>query len=158
MDAHYQINLAKTEFREAHNHGDVDRLLSVMDEKGFVDMSEGGPSRWDDAAREGLRESAMNLFAEYSVQLSVIIIKIVILGDVAYDYGWHEFTMKPKSGGETVRKRQRYFEVWRKSAEGKWKITFFINNADVREEVGGQASHWFFREGTETEDGTREMA
>src|SRR6266404_3979279 len=56
MDDIYQINVAKTEFREAYNRGDVDQLLSVFGDESIVDMSEDGPSRYDLAAREGLRE------------------------------------------------------------------------------------------------------
>ncbi len=35
MDDTYQINIAKTEFREAYNRSDVDQLLSVFDDEGF---------------------------------------------------------------------------------------------------------------------------
>jgi ketosteroid isomerase-like protein len=143
MDDIYQINVAKTEFREAYNRGDVDQLLSVFGDDNNVDMSESGPSRFGLSAREGLREDAAALFAEYSVTLAVIIIEIVALGDTAYDYGWHEFTLKSKRGGEANRKRQRYFEVWKKNSSGDWKISLFINNADVPEELAGQRSHWF---------------
>ena len=45
-----------------------------------------------------------------------------------------------------MRKRHRYFEVWKKNSSGDWKISLFINNADVREELGGQVSHWFLSE------------
>ena len=76
----------------------------------------------------------------------MIIIAIEVLGDTAYDVGWHEFTLRPKSGGETLRKRSRYFEVWKKSSLGDWKILLFINNADVLEELGGQVSHWLLTE------------
>ncbi len=146
MDDTYRINVAKTEFREAYNRGDVDQLLSLFEEEGFTDMSEGGSSRYGKPAREGLRERSSELFAEYSVKLTVIIIEIAVLGDAAYDFGWHEFTLKPKNGGEAVRKRQRYFELWKKNSSGDWKISLFINNADVREELGGQVSHWFLSE------------
>jgi ketosteroid isomerase-like protein len=146
MNDTYRINVAKTEFREAYNRGDVDQLLSVFEEEGFTDMSEGGPSHYGKSAREGLRERSTELFAEYSVKLTVIIIDIVVLGDTAYDFGWHEFTLRPKNGGETIRKRHRYFEVWKKNSSGEWKISVFINNADVREELGGRFSHWFLSE------------
>jgi ketosteroid isomerase-like protein len=146
MDDTYQINVAKTEFREAYNRSDVDQLLSVFDDEGFTDMSEGGPSHYDEAAREDLRERATKLFAEYSVKLAVIIIKIVVRGDRAYDFGWHEFTLKPKNGGETIRKRQRYLEVWKKNSSGDWKLSVVINNADVREQLAGRVSHWFLSE------------
>jgi ketosteroid isomerase-like protein len=143
MDDIYQINVAKTEFREAYNSGDVDQLLSVFEDEGFTDMSEGGPSLYGEAAKEGLREHSTSLFAEYSVELRVIIIDIIVLGRTAYDFGWHEFTLRPRSGRETIRKRHRYFELWKKNPSGDWKIALFIDNADVREELGGHVSHWF---------------
>ena len=143
MDDIYQINVAKTEFREAYNRGDVDQLLSVFEEQGFTDLSEDGPSLFEKAARNKLHEHSAELFAEFTVRLAVIIIEITVLGDTAYDYGWHEFTLSPKNGGETIRKRHRYFELWKKNSSGNWKISLFINNADIREELGGQASHWF---------------
>jgi ketosteroid isomerase-like protein len=146
MDDTYRINVAKTEFREAYNRGDVGQLLSVFEEEGFTDLSEGGPSHFGESAREGVRERSTELFAAYSVKLTVIIIEIVVRGDTAYDYGWHEFTLTPKNGGETRRKRHRYFEVWKKDSSGDWKISLFINNADVREELGGQLSRWFLSE------------
>jgi len=146
MDDTYLINTAKTEFREAYNRGDVEQLLSVFDEEGFTDMSDGGPSRFDEAAREGLRERATKLFAQYDVKLTVIVIEIVVVGNLAYDFGWHEFILRPKGTGETLRKRHRYFEVWKKNSSGQWRISSFINNADVREELGGRASHWFLSE------------
>ena len=40
MDDTYQINVAKTEFREAYNRGEVDRLLSVFENEGFTDINE----------------------------------------------------------------------------------------------------------------------
>src|SRR4029077_19371139 len=96
MDDTYLINAAKTEFREAYNRGDVEQLLSVFDEEGFTDMSAGGLSLYDEDAREGLRRRATELFAQYDVKLTVIVIKIVVVGDLAYDYGWPEFTLSPK--------------------------------------------------------------
>lgn len=146
MDDTYRINVAKTEFREAYKCGDVDQLLSVFAEEGFTDMSEAGPTRYGETAREGLRQYASELFADYAVGLAVIINDIVVFGDTAYDFGCHELTLRPKNGGETIRKRHRYFELWKKNSAGDWKISLIINNADVREELGGQVSHWFLNQ------------
>jgi len=146
MDDVFRINVAKSEFRDAYGTGDVDRLLSVFNPDGFTDLSEGGPSKYGSEAISTLCGQASTLFAEYSVKMTPIIIDIVVTGDTAYDYGWHEFTLTPKNGGETIRKRQRYFELWSKDAEGKWTISLYINNADVREELNGFTSHWFLNE------------
>ena len=146
MDDVYRINVAKTEFREAYNCGDVDQLLSVFGEENIMDMSEGGPTRSDGAAREGLRENSTELFAKFSVRLAVIVSEIAVFGNTAYDFGWHEFTLTPKKAGKTIRKRHRYLELWKKNSSGDWKICFFINNLDVPEELSGKLSHWFLSE------------
>ena len=146
MDDVYQINVAKTEFREAYETGDVDRLVSVFSPNGFTDMSEGGPNKYGPEAIATLREQAVRLFEKNSIKMTTIINRIAVIGNTAYDYGWHEFTLTPKNGGDAIRKRQRYFELWNRDAEGNWTILLFINNADVREELNGFTSHWFLRD------------
>ena len=147
MDDTYRINLAKTELRDAYQAADVDRLVAVFSSVGFTDMAEGGPTRYGTEAVSTFRNEASKLLAEYNVTLTTIINRIIVLGNVAYDYGWHEFALRPKNGGEPVRKRQRYFELWNKDAAGNWRISFHINNEDVKEKLSGGESHWFLSEG-----------
>lgn len=146
MDDIYRINLAKTELREAYEAADVDRLMAVFSPEGFTDMSEGGPSKYGIEALSRFRNEASSLVAEYKVTFNPIIIRILVLGEVAYDYGWHEFTLQPKKGGEPLRKRQRYFELWEKDSVGNWKISFHMSNEDAKEKLNGYASHWFLSE------------
>jgi ketosteroid isomerase-like protein len=146
MDDTYRINVAKTELREAYQAADVDRLMAVFGPFGFTDMSEGGSTKYGTEAISSFRNEATQLLGKYNVTLTLIINRIVVLGDVAYDYGWHEFTLRPKKGGEPVRKRQRYFELWNKDGAGNWKISLHINNADVKEELNGCATQWFLGE------------
>jgi ketosteroid isomerase-like protein len=149
MDDVYKINVAKTKFREAYETGNVGRLVSVFSPNGFTDMSEDGPSKYGPEAIATLRDQAGRLFEKYSVKMTPIIIHIVVTGDTAYDYGWHEFTLIPKNGGDPIRKRQRYFELWDRDAAGDWTISLFINNADAREELNGFTSSWFLSEESE---------
>jgi ketosteroid isomerase-like protein len=64
-----------------------------------------------------------------------IIIEIKVMGDVALEYGWHELALTPKSGGEPLRSRTRYLDVWKKDRAGNWKLAMFIDNADVPDRV-----------------------
>ena len=146
MDAKYTINLAKTTYREAYAQGDVEKLLYVFATDGFTDMSEGLPSKYGQEARTVLRSRAEQLSAEYLVKLNIIIIDVVIQGDTARDYGWHEWILTPKTGGPVVQKRDRYFELWTREQDGSWRISFFLNNADVRERIGTSVSRWFMTE------------
>jgi ketosteroid isomerase-like protein len=142
MDDVYLINRAKSEFREAYNTGDVDRLLSVFAD-GLVDYSNALPSSYGFDARSALKKRSAALFESYHVRLEILIASIVVMGNAAYDRGFHEFTLSPKKSGEPVRNRERYLEIWQKDLAGNWKIKVFINNLDVPEELGGQKSTWF---------------
>lgn len=143
MDDIYKINLAKTELRQAYEAADVDRVMAVFSSVGFTDMSEGKATKYGTEAISMFRKEASKLVADNTVSLTPIINRIVVLGDVAYDYGWHEFTLKPKNGGEPLRKRERYFELWNKDATGNWKISLHINNEDIKEELNGYKPQWF---------------
>ena len=83
----YAIHVAKTEFREGYNTGDLDRLVAVFSPGGFTDMSEGEPSKYRLEAVATLRSRLAKLFAEYFVNLTPIVNKIVVTGDSAYDCG-----------------------------------------------------------------------
>ncbi|HEY6904983.1 MAG TPA: DUF4440 domain-containing protein [Candidatus Acidoferrales bacterium] len=146
MDDIYCINFAKTEFREAYQTGDVERLLAIFDPHGFTDMSYERASSYGSAANANMRDRTTLLFSEYFVKVSVIIIDVVIQGNTAYEYGWHEFTLTPKNGGAPIRKRERYFELWTKTNSGSWKVSLYITNADIREQMGAHVSHWFLSE------------
>lgn len=146
MNDVYEINVAKTEFREGYNTGDVDRLMATFHPDGFTDMSEGKPSKYGSEAIAVWRRRLAELFADYDAKLTPIIINIVVLSGTAYDYGWHELTLTPKAGGPLVRKRCRYFELWNKDAASQWRIAMHMTNSDVPEELNGFKSHWFLSE------------
>jgi ketosteroid isomerase-like protein len=126
----YEINVAKTEFREAYNAGSVDRLLGVFADE-FTDMSAGVPSFFGADARSVFRPRVAKLFEQYQTTLIVTIVAIRVFGNTAFDYGWHTLTLAPKGGGAPITTRQRYFETWQKNSRGEWKIDFYIDNVDV---------------------------
>lgn len=130
MDDRYAINAAKTEIREGYNSGDVERILAVYLD-GFGDMSDGFPSLGRAESKAALRERLNQLFFRYQVEFVPVIMFIDLLGEAALDCGWHELTLHPKSGGETVVFRTRYMELWRKGSDGAWGIALFIDNADL---------------------------
>jgi ketosteroid isomerase-like protein len=142
LDDIYRINVAITEFREAYNTADIDRLLAVLHED-FVDMSEEFTSGFGVTGKARLRARVTELVAEYSVKFVPIIIDIVAAGDFMFDFCWHEFTLTPKLGGEVIQRRRRYFELWQKNSAGAWKIKYFMNNSDVAEVFNGQKTRWF---------------
>jgi ketosteroid isomerase-like protein len=130
VDDVYAINLAKSNYREGFDTTDVERVLSAFAPE-FTDMSDARPTRYRADAAAKLRRSLAQLFAEYEAKLNVIIMAISVFGNNAFDYGWHELTLKPRNGGEPVYRRTRYCELWSKQANGDWKISKFMDNIDV---------------------------
>lgn len=124
-----KISIAKTEYREAYNTGDLERLLCVF-ASAFTDCSEGEPSFYGDEARQALRLRAGELFQRCTVDLFVIIIDIVVKGDFAYDWGWHKVRLIDKKTGESTETKYRYFETWQKENDA-WKISYIITNKEL---------------------------
>ncbi len=130
MDDFFAINAAKTEFRECFNLGDASRVLAIADPD-LVSFSDGQPSEFGASGLEALKTRLTNLFERFTAKLSVIVIEIRFQGDVAYDYGWHDLTLTPKDGGESIRRRYRYVDIWRRNKKGNWKLWMYLDNQDV---------------------------
>jgi ketosteroid isomerase-like protein len=130
MDDLYAINVAKTEFREGFNLGDVSRVLAIADPD-LVSFSDGQPSEFGASGLEALKGRLTDLFERFSAKLSVIVIEIRLQSDIAHDYGWHDLTLTPKGGGEAIRRRNRYVDIWRRNQEGSWRLWMYMDNRDV---------------------------
>jgi ketosteroid isomerase-like protein len=126
----YEINIAKSNFREAHNAANVDRLLAVFADE-LTDMTAGAPSFFGANAKSVVRSRLTKLLERYHATLIVTVIAIRVFDNAAFDYGWHALTLVPRDGSKPITTRQRYFETWRKNSNGEWKIDFYINNMDV---------------------------
>jgi ketosteroid isomerase-like protein len=134
MDDMYAINVAKTEFREAFNTADPDRMIALLD-PGFVDFSDGRTCAFGQGAAVEMKSHLATLFHDYKVHLSIVMIEIRLVGDLGYDYGWHNFTLTPKQGGAPFERHERYVDIWKKNAERKWKLWMYIDNRDVPQQM-----------------------
>jgi ketosteroid isomerase-like protein len=130
MDELFSINAAKTEFREAFNLGNVARFLAIADPE-LVSFPDGQPSEFGKSGLDALEIRLRSHFERFTVTLAVIVNEIRIEGDVAYDYGLHDLTLTPKGGGQPIRRRDRYVDIWRKSGDGNWKLWMYMDNQDV---------------------------
>ena len=127
MDHLLAINIAKSEFREAYNNADTDRMIALTD-PGIVDFTDGANCSFGQTA---VRERLEALFDNYKVQLSVIEIEIRIVGDLAYDYGWHAWKLMAKNGGGVIDRKDRYVDIWKRNDKGEWKLWMYMDNRDL---------------------------
>lgn len=52
-------------------------------------------------------------------------------GDIAYVRGSYVLVMRPPGSEEAITDRGKYVEVWRRQADGAWKLAIDIFNSDV---------------------------
>lgn len=130
MDDLYAINFAKTEFREAFNSGDPERLIALLDPT-FVYMPDALSLATGADAASAVRAQFRELTASYCVQLQPIIIEVRIQESVAFEYGWHIWKKTPRDGGPLVHAKNRYVDIWRKNEKDEWKLWMYMNNADL---------------------------
>jgi ketosteroid isomerase-like protein len=147
-DEIYLIYKAKTEFREGYNDGNIEQVLSVFDAK-MIEMSQDELTGFAEGGLRKLRARLTALFAEYHVKMVPIIIDVVVKGDFAYDFGWHEAILTPKLGGPPILQRFRYLEHWKKNPAGEWRIAFLVTNEDQKEAFNGMEPKWFIGEESE---------
>ncbi len=55
---------------------------------------------------------------------------LLLSGDLAVETGTFEWTLQPKTG-KAVQDKGKYMTVWKKQADGSWKIVRDINNSDL---------------------------
>jgi ketosteroid isomerase-like protein len=139
-DDRYAINAAKTQLREGYNSADVERILSVFADT-FTDLSEGYPTFFAPDGKVVLKAKLENLFGEYEVELTPIVIDIIMSGDVAAEYGWHVMTLRPKAGGAVETKRTRYIETWVRDPQAGWRIAVYIDNVDQEPKLAEDVIH-----------------
>ena len=129
MDDLYAINVAKTEFREAYNTGDPERMRAITDSS-LVEAAHGRQWGFGPDGVIALQQEVKRLAETYEVDLKIIIIEIRITGDIAYDFGWHVWTLKPRSGGDAKERKDRYVDIWKKNEKGEWKLQMYMDNPD----------------------------
>lgn len=130
MDDVYAIHLAKSQYERAFNTGDVAGLMSVISDN-FLDLGSSRPTQGGEEARQGIRAQIEQLLAGFHVDLSVTPWFVQLAGDLAYVVGIEVWMLAPKTGGPATRKENRYVEVWRREADGQWRLNAFMDNPNL---------------------------
>jgi uncharacterized protein (TIGR02246 family) len=123
-----KIRRAVDEFIEAYRAGDLVRAGAIFTDD-LVDMSAEGPTRKGAAARDHFLSRVAKVHEKFKPSLAINIAEIYVVGDMAYQRGDFLVTREPKGGGPLSYIRQRYLEVWRREADGNWKIRIFMDNS-----------------------------
>ena len=123
-----QIRRTVQEFVEAYNSREVARLPDIFADD-FIDMSAGVPTRTGKEAKEHFVSRVEGTHAKFTPHLTVNIEELRVAADWAYQRGSLVVTLVPRNGGETSFIRQRYLEIWRRDADGRWRIAIAMDNS-----------------------------
>ena len=107
---------------------DVDKALSFWVDD-CITMEPGRPIVVGKEAVRKLWQDSMAL-PDMSVTWTTTQIVVAKAGDIAYQYGPYEFSMKD-SKGKPVQERGKYLTVWRKQADGNWRVVIDTFNSDA---------------------------
>jgi uncharacterized protein (TIGR02246 family) len=77
-----------------------------------------------EAGMKGMMESMSITAAKFTTD------EVMVAGDMAIETGTYTMTMQPK-GGKAMDDKGKYMTIWKKQADGSWKIVRDINNTDM---------------------------
>jgi uncharacterized protein (TIGR02246 family) len=125
--ARQAIDSANARFADAMKRGDTTAMASNYSDDAIVMMPGVEAWRGRDAVRKG--------FAGFVSQAPVKEFTgktddVMVAGDVAVETGTYEMTLQPK-GGKEIKDKGKYLTIWKRQADGSWKIVRDINNSDA---------------------------
>ena len=93
-------------------------------------MSAGGPTLHGEAARQNFLRKVAATHEQFIPHLQIEIDQLRVAGDWAYESGSLVVTLQPRQGGDISYIRQRYLEIWRREADGEWRIFIEMDNTE----------------------------
>jgi uncharacterized protein (TIGR02246 family) len=121
------IRAASAAWSAASQSKDLDKAVAVYsdDAVGFAD---GGPIL---TTRADLRTNWQQVFAvpDSTLTWKTTAVHVAQSGDIAYEYGAYNFVTTDKQG-RLKTQPGKYVLVWKKQADGSWKVAIDIDNKD----------------------------
>jgi len=107
---------------------DLDKTVSYYADNAIV-MPPNAPAA---TTKEAIRAAWKDLLALPGLALSwkATHVEVAALGDMAWMTGTYEIMTKD-AGGKPTNDHGKYLEVWKKQADGKWKVVADIWNSDL---------------------------
>jgi uncharacterized protein (TIGR02246 family) len=122
------IRAASQEWSNAASNRDLEKAISFYAD----DATYNPPGAPLAAGKDAIRKVWTNVMAIPGVNLRWASAKIEVArsGDLAYDTGAYTLT-KNDASGKPVTTKGKYVVIWKKQADGKWKVIEDIDNPDL---------------------------
>jgi uncharacterized protein (TIGR02246 family) len=122
-----QIQEVWNEYEASVVSGDFERWISLWDDEG-IQLPPDEPRHIGIAQVRAANEPG---FEGLETQMKEFIInpdEFRILGDRAYSHGTYGFTMVPEEGADTIEVTGKFLTIFKKQADGSWKIAIDCYN------------------------------
>jgi uncharacterized protein (TIGR02246 family) len=117
-DPRPDIDAAQAAFWAAHEEGDAEALAALVTDQAVL----WGPGMDEVSGREGLRAAAEGMFSAMSISdFEIQSRELTVHGDIAYELATYSETVTYQ-GAEPSAVTGRYLIVWRKEADGAWRV------------------------------------
>jgi len=121
------IEAANARFLDAFKRGDKAGLVANYADEAILMM----PNEEAWRGRDGLDKGFTGFLSQMSFKDGAATTSdVMVAGDLAVETGTFAWTLQPKSGPE-VKDKGKYLTVWKRQADGTWKIVRDINNTDL---------------------------
>ena len=122
------ISAVWVQYRTALNSGDIDAMISLWVDDGIMLP----PGSLPVIGKENIRTTAEAPLDHYIRDVAVIEEKETqIMGDWAYSWGMYKASLTPKSEGESYFVDGKFFTIFKRQADGSWRIYRDIFNSNV---------------------------
>lgn len=121
------IEAANARFVEAFRKGDKAGMMANYAADAIVMLP--GEAAWQGA--EGVDKGFTAFLGAFAIKEGgVTTTDVLLAGDLAIETGTFAWTLTPKKGAD-VKDQGKYLTVWKRQADGSWKIIRDISNSDL---------------------------
>jgi ketosteroid isomerase-like protein len=120
------VEILHRQWAEALGAGDLDRVLSLLDEEYELWAAGLPPVK----GREALRPALQAAFGRFRVEARFECEARIVDGALAVERGWDVQVLHPRDGGEPTTQRQRVTLVSGRGPEGKWRFLWGMSQPE----------------------------
>ncbi len=120
------INAIRDHYMSMYNSGDVSGISDLYTDDAVV-MNNNQPAA---VGKQAIQQAAQALVETFSVNIAITPADTQIVGDLAYEYGSYVMALTPKSGGNEMQNTGNYLVIFKRGADGSWKLHREIGDSD----------------------------
>src|SRR5579862_7715497 len=108
---------------------DMDKIVAHYADDGSVLMTDAPIATGRDAIRGLLKDVVAD--PAFALELQTVKVEVPKGGDIAYSQGTYSVNITDPKSKKVLTEKGKYLEVYRKQADGSWKVVEDMNNADA---------------------------